>query len=155
VRIWFVLLRLGALLSILFLAACSSAPKVASVQDLNEEENFSDVKLMSMRGTRDGDVLDAEARLSARAMLLTLNMRFTIGTPTTLKNGAWTGVRPSVGTETGSIVARDVSFLGGQGGNPSVGGTFDLVDAKGTHKYRVVIPLLELTQRLDPQRSQP
>ena len=139
----------------LVLAAACSAPKQPGVEDLTHHENLSDGKLMSLRGTRDGAMLDAEAVFSGQAMLLTMKMRFAIGTPTTLVGGTWMRIHPPVGSESGTITARDVSFLGGQAEGPSVGGTFDLVDSTGTHKYRVVIPLLELKQRLDQQRTQP
>jgi hypothetical protein len=36
-----------------------------------------------------------------------------------------------------------------------MGGSFDLLDADGARKHRVVIPLLELRDRLESQRTQP
>lgn len=153
-RIWFVLLRTLVAAALLFAAACS-APKHPSVEDLTHRENFSGAKLMALRGTRDGAALDAEAVFSGQAMLLTMKLRFAIGTPTTLMSGTWMRIHPPLGAETGTISARDVSFLGGQAEGPSIGGTFDLVDMTGMHKYRVVIPLQVLQQRLDQQRSQP
>jgi hypothetical protein len=154
---WFVLRKL-LVPCVVIAAACSTAcnaPKPPSVQDLTHQEDLSDAKMMTLRGTRDGATLDTEAMFSGRALSLTLKMRFAIGTPTTLMSGTWVRVRPPLPTETGTLTARNVSFLGGQGGSPSIGGTFDLLDANGMHKYRVVVPLLELTQRLDPSRTQP
>jgi hypothetical protein len=157
-RIWIVFPRLGFLIPaglLLFLGACG-APKQPSVEDLTRHDDLSGVKMMTLRGTRDGDILDAEAMFSGRTLLLTIKMRFTIGAPTTLMSGTWVRTRPEGGVETGSISARSVSFAGGQGGSPSVGGSFDLLDAAGTRRYRVTLPLLELRDRLEPpQRAQP
>jgi hypothetical protein len=135
--------------SLLFLAACG-APKQPSVEDLNHQEDFSGARMMSLRGARDGDLLDAEAMFSGRVLLLTVKMRFAIGSPTTLKSGSWVRTQPDGKMETGSISARSVSFTGGQSGPPSVGGSFDLMDAAGAAKYRVALPLLELRDRLEP-----
>lgn len=104
---------------------------------------------MTLRGTRDGARLDAEATFSANSMLLTMKMRFAIDTPTTLDSGTWFAARSAGKGEGGTISARSVEFLGGQGGSPSIGGKFDLVDASGNHKYRVMLPLLELRERLE------
>lgn len=155
-RIWIVFPRLGVLIStglLLFLTACK-APKQPSVQDLTHREDLSQVRMTTLRGTRDGATLDTEAMFSSRSMLLTVRMRFSIGTPTTLLSGTWLRTSSPVGVERGNISARSVSFLGGQGGSPSIGGSFDLLDAAGARKYRVVIPLLELRDRLEPQGTQ-
>lgn len=147
----------GVLISagcVLFLTACN-APNQPSVEDLNHHEDFSGVRMMTLRGARDGDLLDAEAMFSGRSLLLTVKMRFAIGAPTTLMSGTWVRTHPDGKMETGSISARSVSFTGGQGGSPSIGGSFDLLDAAGARKYRVVIPLLELRDRLEPPRKQP
>jgi hypothetical protein len=134
---------------LLLLVACA-APKQPSVEDLNHREDFSGARMMTLRGARDGDLLDAEAMFSGRSLLLTIKMRFAIGAPTTLMSGTWVRTLPDGKMETGSISARSVSFTGGQGNSPSVGGNFDLVDSAGMRKYRVVLPLLELRDRLAP-----
>jgi hypothetical protein len=151
-RIWIVLPRPGVLLPILslVLASACSAPKQPSVEDLTHRDDLSAVKMMTLRGARDGDMLNAEAMFSGRSLLLTIKMRFTIGAPTTLASGAWARTLPEGGTETGSISARSVSFAGGQGGSPSIGGSFDLLDSTGAGRYRVTLPLLELRDRLAP-----
>ncbi len=137
---------------LLFLSGCN-APKQPSVEDLNHREDFSGARLMTLRGARDGDILDAEAMFSGRSLLLTVRMRFAIGAPTTLKSGTWVRTHPDGTMETGSIAERSVSFAGGQGGSPSIGGSFDLLDAAGARKYRVVLPLLELRDRLEPPKT--
>jgi hypothetical protein len=142
----------GAAGLLLFLTGCN-APKQPSVEDLNHREDFSGARLMTLRGARDGDILDAEAMFSGRSLLLTVRMRFAIAAPTTLKSGTWVRTHPDGTMETGSIAERSVSFAGGQGGSPSIGGSFDLLDAAGARKYRVVLPLLELRDRLEPPKT--
>jgi hypothetical protein len=137
----------------LLLTACG-APKQPSVEDLSHREDFSGTQMMTLRGARDGDILDAEAMFSGRSLLLTIKMRFAIGAPTTLTSGTWVRTLADGKMETGSISARSVSFTGGQGNPPSVGGSFDLLDAAGTRKYRVTLPLLELRDRLEPQHKE-
>ena len=138
--------------AMLFLTACG-APKQPSVEDLNHREDFSGARMMTLRGARDGDRLDAEAMFSGRSLLLTVRMRFSIGAPTTLMSGTWVRTLPGGKTETGSIAARSVSFAGGQNGSPSIGGRYDLLDAAGAHEYRVSLPLLELRDRLEAPKQ--
>jgi hypothetical protein len=141
-------------LPLLLLIACGM-PKQLSVEDLNHREDFSGTRMMTLRGARDGDLLDAEAMFSGRSLLLTIKMRFAIGAPTTLMSGTWVRTLADGKMETGSMSARSVSFTGGQGNPPSIGGTFDLLDAAGVRKYRVVLPLLELRDRLELPSKQP
>ena len=51
-----------------------------------------------------------------------MEMRFAIGSPTTLESGTWRWSRNNQ-VAAGSIAARSVTFLGGQDGPPSIGGT--------------------------------
>jgi hypothetical protein len=156
-RILSVFARLGVLISagfLLFPSACN-APKQPSVEDRTHREDLSEVRMTTLRGTRDGAILDVEAMFSGHSMLLTVRMRFAIGVPTTLMSGTWLRVRSQNDADTGTISARSVSFLGGQGGWPSIGGRFDLLDAAGTPRYRVVLPLLELKEHLDAPRTRP
>ncbi len=143
-------LRVGTVICLVVLTGCGGS-KQLSVEDLNHREDFSGTRMMTLRGARDGELLDAEAMFSGRSLLLTVKMRFAIGAPTTLMSGSWVRTLPDGKMETGSISARSVSFTGGQGNPPSIGGTFDLLNASGMSKYRVVMPLLELRDRLEPQ----
>ena len=129
-----------------FLVACGG-PQAPAVQDLSGRENLSMFKLHSLRGTRDGDRLDTQAVFSDSSSMLTLEMHFAVGAPTTLQTGTW---RWSRGTEltSGAVTARSVMFLGGQDGPPSIGGTFDLMGLNGAARYRVTIPVTQLKARL-------
>jgi len=104
-------------------------------------------KLQSVHGTRDGDRLIVRALLSDTSSILTLDMVFAVGSPTSLVSGAWQWTRTGE-IQTGTISARSVTFLGGQDGPPSLGGTFDLRDAGNQARYRVTLPLAEIRSRL-------
>lgn len=97
------------------------------------------LKLTSLRGTRDGDRLDARAEFSDGSTPLAVDLHFRIGAPTELTSGSW----PS-----GSVRARSVTFLGGQNSSPSIGGTFELLGPDGKVRYVVRIPVTELRTRL-------
>lgn len=78
--------------------------------------------------------------------MLTLDLRFAIGSPTRLESGKWEWTRTGTRSE-GEVSGRSVTFLGGQDGPPSIGGTFDLVSAAGAPLYRVNIPVSELRRQ--------
>jgi len=98
-------------------------------------------------GTRDGDRLAVQAIISDSSSILTVQMHFAVGSPTKLESGTWRWTH-SGRDLSGSVSARSVTFLGGQDGPPSIGGTFDLIsDAPGSAMYRLNIPLTELRER--------
>jgi hypothetical protein len=113
---------------------------------LSGHENLSAYTLNLVRGHRDGDVLDAHAGFSDGMASLILDLRFTVGSPTTLRSGRWNWARNGH-LSGGSVAARSVMFLGGQNGPPSIGGSFDLLDSSGAAAYRVSIPTTELEVR--------
>ena len=126
--------------------ACASPPK-PPVEDLRGRENLSLFTLAQLRGTRNGDRLDAEAKFEDGSSTFTVEMRFVIGTPTRLQSGRWQRMRGSDVTA-GSVAERSVMFLGGQDGPPSIGGRFDLLDPTGAAEYRITIPATELKTKL-------
>ena len=65
--------------SVLFASCAKPKPPV---EDLHGRENLSAFALKTLRGTRDGDRLDAEAKFGDGASILTVTMRFAIGSPT-------------------------------------------------------------------------
>jgi hypothetical protein len=130
----------------ILLAACGGA-KHPSLEDLSHHEDLSRFKLQSARGTRDGDRLRTQMMFSDSSSILTLEMRFAIGSPTTLESGTWRWNRSNQ-LLSGTVAARSVTFLGGQDGPPSIGGVFDLTGLLGAPQYRVSIPVTELKARL-------
>ena len=140
-------LRSKLLCCALLLTTCGA--RHSGVEDLTSQQDLSLFKLHTLRGTRDGDRLQAQAVFSDSSSILTMEMHFTIGSPTTLESGTWQWSR-SGQMMNGTIVARSVMFLGGQDGPPSIGGTYDLRDAGGTARYRVTIPVTALPERWRP-----
>ena len=136
---------------VLLLTACGA--KHPAVEDLTAHEDLSLFKLHSLRGTRDGDRLQAQAVFSDSSSILTLEMRFAIGSPTMLESGTWRWSRNSQ-MLSGTVAARSVMFLGGQDGPPSIGGTYDLRDSGGTERYRVTIPVTALPERWQARPAQ-
>ena len=144
-------LRSKLLWGVLLLTACGA--KHPAVEDLTAHEDLSLFKLHSLRGMRDGDRLQAQAVFSDSSSILTLEMRFAIGSPTTLESGTWRWSRNNQ-MMGGTTVARSVMFLGGQDGPPSIGGTYDLRDSGGTARYRVTIPVTALPERWQARPAQ-
>lgn len=138
--------RIGFLFAIIFLGACARPPK-PPVEDLSGRENLSSFTLTQVRGTRDGDRLDAEAKFGDGSSTLVVTMHFAVGAPTKLSSGRWQWTRDGR-TASGALAERSVMFLGGQSGPPSIGGRFDLLDPAGTAQYRITVPTTELQIRL-------
>jgi hypothetical protein len=107
---------------------------------------LSSFTLHSLAGTRDGDRLHAQALFSDSSSILTVEMHFAVGSPTTLESGGWRWSRGGQ-LQSGSVSSRAVTFLGGQDGPPSIGGTFDLLGPDGVTRYRVNIPVTQLKTR--------
>ena len=97
----------------------------------------------SIAGTRDGDRLQTQAIFSDSSSILTVELRFAVGSPTTLESGTWKWPRRGQ-LLSGKVSSRSVTFLGGQDGPPSIGGTFDLLGPDGGARFRVIVPLTQL-----------
>jgi hypothetical protein len=143
--------RRGVLL-ILGIALASCAKPRAPLQDLSGHEDLSRFTIQSVSGVRDGDKLAARVMISDSSSILTLDLHFAIGSPTTLDSGSWRWSRPS-GLASGAVLARSVTFLGGQDDGPSIGGVFDLSgDASGNSgRVRVTLPLTVLPRVIKQQ----
>lgn len=117
-----------------------------AVEDLSGKEDLSLFKLQFVRGTRDGDRLSTQALISDSSSMLTIDMNFAVGSPTKLESGFWLWTHTNQNAS-GNISARSVTFLGGQDGPPSIGGSFDLLNTDGLAVYRVNIPVTELKRQ--------
>ena len=136
--------------SILFVSALLLSCRGAGhppVEDLIGHENLPQFKLQSLRGTRDGERLRTQAMFSDSSSILTVEMTFAIGLPTKLESGTWRWMRNNQ-LLNGTVSEKSVTFLGGQDGPPSIGGTFDLLGQDGVAHYRATIPLTELKAKL-------
>lgn len=137
-RSWTLVLTWG----LLWLASCGPS-KRTPVEDLAGHEPLSSFTLHSLAGTRDGDRLQARAIFSDSSSILTVELHFAIGSPTTLESGGWRWARGGQ-LLSGAVGSRSVTFLGGQDGEPSIGGTFDLLGPDSIARYRVNIPVTQL-----------
>ena len=128
---------------VLCIAACTACARREQppLQDLATGQNLSAFRIQSTRGVRDGDRLAAQVMISDSSSILTLDLHFAIGSPTTLESGTWRWAR-SGPLLTGTVAARSVTFLGGQDDGPSIGGVFDLTG--GGQDLRVTLPLTVL-----------
>jgi hypothetical protein len=142
--------RRGVLILCLAFASCTR-PERRPFEDLSGHEDLSRFTLQAVNGVRDGDHLAAQVLISDSSSILTLDLHLAIGSPTTLQSGTWRWSRPG-GLLNGKVSARSVTFLGGQDGPPSIGGTFDLAGAHGL-RYRVTIPLTVLPRSFRPATS--
>ncbi|HMD47844.1 MAG TPA: hypothetical protein VKG79_02045 [Bryobacteraceae bacterium] len=128
---------------LVFTACCGFHRSV--VEDVSGDHDLSYFKLESVRGMRDGDHLSVQAAISDSSSTLSVNMRFAIGSPTKLESGTWNWTHPeTTHIDNGQIAERSVTFLGGQDGPPSIGGSFDLLSAEGTAHYRLNLPVTEV-----------
>jgi len=123
----------------LFLSSCGGA-KHPLLEELSHQEDLGFMHLDAARGTRDGDVLSAQLLITDSSNILTMDLHFQVTPPTRLDSGAWKFSRGS----SGRVEARSVTFLGGQSGPPSLGGTFDLLDPQGHALYRIHLPTTQL-----------
>jgi len=121
------------------------------LQDLSGHEDLSRFSFQSVRGVRDGDHLTAQVLISDSSSILTLDLHFAIGSPTTLQSGQWRWTQPGR-LLNGTVAARSVTFLGGQDGPPSIGGTFDLITSERAD-YQVNLPLTVLPRSFRPATS--
>ncbi|MGC4054446.1 MAG: hypothetical protein QM757_35660 [Paludibaculum sp.] len=124
------------------LSACGSRTE-APVQDLAGGQNVARFTLTSLKGTRNGDRLDVAATFGDGSSSIAVELHFRVTPPTTLESGQWSGLGSG-----GGVRERSSTFLGGQSGPPSIGGSFDLLGPAGQALYRIRIPVQPLNQPL-------
>ncbi len=143
-------LRRGILSLCLLFAGCARTERPV-LQDLSRHKDLFGFAIQSVRGVRDGDRLAVQVLIRGSSSILTLDLDFAIGSPTALESGKWQFSLAN-GLLGGMVSARSVTFLGGQDGPPSIGGTFDLTDGIGS-MYRVTLPLTVLQRSFRPATS--
>ena len=135
-------IALVVVLSIFLLQSCARNAGTP-VEDLSGKQDLSHFALQSLKGTRDGDRLDAVALYADGTRTLSIELHFAINPQARLQSGTWTGLESS-----GTVEERSTTFLGGQSGPPSLGGRFDLLGSDHRGRYRVAIPLQPLKDRI-------
>ncbi len=126
----------------LLLTACGrpESPRLERIADRTE---LSDHALRSLTGSRDADVLHTKVILAADSSMLTMDLRFRIGVPTRLEEGSYLWQQTATVLR-GPVEQVSATFLGGQSGQPSIGGTFELLSPEGERLYKVRIPVREV-----------
>lgn len=131
-----------AVTGVLLLTGCAKPP-AKPVEDLGGGQNVSQFTLTSLKGTRNGDRLDVQALYGNGVGRIAVKLHFEVTPPTHLESGTWEGLGRK-----GAVHERTSTFLGGQSGPPSLGGSFDLLAPDGRPLYRVVIPVQPLKDLL-------
>lgn len=135
------------LLAGLLIAAGCSRTKQPLLEDLAHQTDLSRATIQELAGHRDGDRLQARLVVGDTSSSFTAVLRFHIGAPTTLVEGTWWKGGPGIAPPVQPVTAKSVTFLGGQDGPPSIGGTFELLDGSGAVQYRIHLPTTPLKAR--------
>jgi hypothetical protein len=131
-----------SLTSIVMFAGCARQP-AKPVEELGGGRDVSQFELLSLQGSRDGDRLDVKAVYGDGSDRIVVGLHFRVTPPPRLESGTWNGF-----SSAGGVRDRASTFLGGQSGPPSIGGSFDLLAPDGRPLYRITIPLQPLNKRL-------
>ena len=103
-------------------------------------------KLDGIHGVRDGASVNAEARFTDGADVLTMNIALYLVPLPEFRTGRYEGTIARK-TIAGEVECPSITFFGGQADQPSVGGVFILKDEQNRPLYRVRIPATPMTRR--------
>ncbi len=126
----------------LLLTACGGSQSLR-LERIPDGTELPSHQLRSLTGYRDGDVLRTKMILVADSSMLTMDLRFRIGVPTRLEEGGYAWQQADTVLR-GPVRQISATFLGGQSGRPSIGGTFELLSPEGVRLYAVRIPVREV-----------
>ena len=124
-------------------ASACGGPQSPKLERIADRTELPVHELRSLTGYRDSDVLRTKMILAADSSMLTMDLRFRIGVPTRLEGGSYLWQQADTVLR-GPVEQVSASFLGGQSGRPSIGGTFELVSPEGERLYKVRIPVREV-----------
>ena len=102
-------------------------------------------KLDGIRGVRDGASVNAQARFTDGADILTMNIALQLVPPPEFRSGRYEG---TIGGKTiaGLVECPSVMFFGGQSDQPSLGGVYILKDEQNRPVYRAKMPATPMTR---------
>ena len=105
------------------------------------------LKFDSLYGIRDGDSVKAELKFSAGSDSARIRLVLHLGPPAQFTSGVY---RVSIGgaTSEGMVTCDSLTYLGGQGDVPSIGGAFVLNDAENRPAYRILMPPTRMERRI-------
>jgi hypothetical protein len=136
---WLAIMALG-------LGGCSRDNTATVVELSGQQPTPLPLRLASLTGVRAGYLVNATLQFtalsqqtSADASQLAVRVVLRVGIPTTFERGDYELVLQGE-RHAGPVTSPSLTFLGGQGGNPSIGGTFVLHDSDGAPAYRVTLP---------------
>ncbi len=145
---------------VLSLGGCGEENTAIVVALTGDQSTPLPLRLTSLTGMRADYLVKAAMHFAvspqqpsaSAATQLVVHIVLRVGIPTTFESGryelVWEGVRHA-----GRVTAPSLTFLGGQGGNPSIGGTFLLQSASGASAYRLTLPNTVLRRNSSGGRS--
>ena len=134
-------------LVVLSLGSCGQENTATIVALTGDQSTPLPLRLTSLTGMRADYLIKAAMHFTvspqqpsaSAATQLVVHIVLRVGIPTTFESGryelVWEGE-----PHAGRVTAPSLTFLGGQGGNPSIGGTFLLHSASGASAYRITLP---------------
>lgn len=131
-------MRIAPLLLFLVLfASCGGEQGPTVLRLVGTSPGLSEVSSWTMVGKRDGARTRATANLVlASGQEIRVELLLAYDPQPVLAGGSW-----SSGSESGTVTAESVRFVGGQGEGPSVGGNYVLADDRNLPRYRIQLPL--------------
>jgi len=141
-------MRLSTLLLLVSVAGCANAEYRFDRID-GEQPITIPFKFDGIHGVRDGASVNAEARFTDGADVLTMNIALQLVPPPEFRSGTY---QATIGGKAiaGRVECPSLMYLGGQAAQPSVGGVFILKDEQNRPLYRVRIPATTMTRRNAP-----
>ena len=103
------------------------------------------LKFDGLYGLRDGASVNAEARFSDGADIVTMKIAIYLRPPAEFRSGSY---EATIGGKksSGSVECPSLTFQGGQEALPTVGGLFVLKDEQNRSLYRIRIPATTLAR---------
>jgi hypothetical protein len=132
---------------VLCLGGCGRESPATVVALHDDQSSPLPLRFAGLTGVRADYLVKAAMRFTASPQQasapattqLVVDIVLRVGIPTTFESGRYTLVLEGV-RHAGRVTAPSLTFLGGQGGNPSIGGTFLLHSAIGPPAYRITLP---------------
>lgn len=130
-------MRFASFFCVLLAGCLTQTPKVEKME--NSQPVPLALEFDSLFGVRDADAVKATAVFKKGPDSAMMAMELFLGPPARFVSGSYR-ITADGKTDEGSVEASSLTFLGGQGSLPSVGGVFMLNDRDGRPVYRITMP---------------